>query len=838
VTLVVLFVLVFESYCFAGDCRRISTGNSVGLENGKVKIEFDKATGSLLSLKNLAVSDDYLKEPGDSGNTFRVYLNPTELPPEVTSTFPWNARAMNAEDTLGGDVLDSANCKLMDSSFNKYNGAGELRLVSQDPGSSLEFTLQVRLADNGDALDCTLTVRNGGNKPQELMTAFPYLTGLGLGDDRNTNLAVQMGKHGIPGEPAWIESGGIYGRGPIMQWQAIYEPSVNVGLGLMVMDERLRNKIIRRSPVGGLSVLYFPVDTLKPGQAMTYPTTRLIVHQGNWRHVARQYRRWFSNSFTLRMPPAWYNEIDMYSGWWIPDADAVAESKERVRTGLKVPNKLSLYQPEHPVHPPCSPYGDKPENFTSFEQLPLLYLGHPVELIEWAMYHQGMVNIPSRGQDGTYHFRSDLGGAVAMRKGVQRAHAIGRKVMFYVASISARRDSDLFKGTRMEDWLCMEKPGEMLNIGYPEGVSMCFGYEPWQDHLAQVCKRLIWETGADGVRLDEFGTAFIVCQNPVHNHESPYDGIKWTLELLRKVRRAIDEVNPDAILMTEGSVDFMHFHSDAGGLQMWDCGHEIEAIRVAIPTYRGPGYHPGAIETALNGWAANRTQACRTWLPKASKDQWLPPRPDSYPRDGGPELLWHELRATFRQAQTAGAITDTDPLCPADADWVGRIWQAPDYWVMTGGHMDGSELTGPSQIKLAALPASINSAYEIDAKTLEINQAGLSRSSDGIFVTVSSGFSAVLLPTPNCPPLLRLDTESRGLQAGKVSQIRLRSFGPWAGKSQVNVKIEIPSLTVTPSEVVLPAAVEVMAPKNTLPGKYPLKVSGNCLPLKRWVTVQ
>ncbi len=812
----------------------VQTDNTIGIANSRVRIEFDKKTGALVTLKNLIANDEYLKDSNRSGNAFRVYLNPTELPPKVAAR---HAGALNDENTLGGKRLDSKDCKLMESSFELFDGVGQLRLRSKDLTSSLEFDLWVRLPDQSDAADFTLTVRNGGDEPYELMTAFPYLTGLGLGDDRTTNLAVMMDKHGIPGEPAWVDSGGIYGREVIMQWQSVYEPSINAGLGLIVMDDELRNKMISRSEASSLSVLYFPIDTLNPGEAITYPVTRLMLHQGNWRKVAHQYNQWFSNAFELRMPPRWYNEIDLYAGWWIPDADAVAQSKERVRTGLEVPNEHSLYQPEHPVFPACSPYGDRPENFTSFEQLPFLYLGHPVELVEWAMYHQAMVNIPSREQDATYHLRSDLGGAVAMRKGVEQVHAIGRRVMFYIAAISSRDDSDLYKGTRLEDWLWMDKPGQMLNIGYPQGVSMCPGYEPWQDHLAQVIKRLLWETGADGIRLDEFGK-WAPCYNPAHEHESPYDSIKWTLALLRKIRHAMDEVNPEAILMTEYSQDYLHFYCDAGGLMMFDSGNEIEAIRVAIPTYRGPGYHPGAIETALNGWVPNRTTACRTMLFKPRPGHWLPQRSENYPRDGGPELLWHELRATFRQAQTEGMIADTDPFCPNDEDWVGRIWKAPEYWVMIGGYMDGSEPAVPLKIKLPELPDSIASAYEIDTKTLEKNLVQLTRSSDGIFVTVTRGFGAVLLPMPQCPPLVLVDGEWPVLKVGKTARIALRTFGPWTETNEMKVKIEIPSMTITPSEVFLPAKIDVTVPENALPGKYPLMVTGDCLPFKKWIDIK
>jgi len=86
-----------------------------------------------------------------------------------------------------------------------------------------------------------------------------------------------------------------------MQWQSVYEPSMNEGLGIIVMDSELRSKIIQRFAPSGFQCL-FPVEELKAGESLLsggacYGTP------GNWRKAARSYAQWFNHAFKLRQPP-------------------------------------------------------------------------------------------------------------------------------------------------------------------------------------------------------------------------------------------------------------------------------------------------------------------------------------------------------------------------------------------------------------------------------------------------------------------------------------------------------------------------------------------------------
>jgi hypothetical protein len=374
----------------------------------------------------------------------------------------------------------------------------------------------------------------------------------------------------------------------------------------------------------------------------------------------------------------------------------------------------------------------------------------------------------------------------------------------------------------------------MYDIGYPNGISVCPGYRPWQDHLAATCRRLLAETGADGIRLDELAN-FVPCFNPVHHHASPFDSNSWLRELVHRVRAAMDEVNPQAILNTESPIDFLHESCD-GALQMFQPGHDIDAMRVAIPSYVGFAYHPGAVESGLNGWVGGKSTARRGDWPWTHRG--LKPKPAWYGDGPGPELRWHELRASFREALVEGMVTPDDPETPDAPHWVGRLWRGRNYWVLVGGNLDGSPLERPVRVRLPELPKDVKYAFEFNAATMTRRDAELARTGGDIALTMTSGFGAVLLPLPGCPPLLDLPAAQPVITRGKHIEIPLGFFGPWRNEVPGGpLHVSAPGLQHQ-SRVVAPGTLRITAPADMEPGLYPLTVSGTCLPVKRWLRVE
>ncbi len=649
-------------------CQYLVTERALVLDNGLVSLAFDKDSGVLTSIRNLATSDEYLKDVTAGGNPFRAYVDTSEIPQVLQLAFPWPVQPV--EDAMGGQLVDPRSCRLMEHQFRRNDGAGQLRLVSRHADPELTFELTVQLPDDGVATDFDLVVRNHGTKARRVMVAVPYLTGLALGNSGSSNQGVRLVGFGQSRGAAWENCGDLYGRIWSGQWNVVYDPSANEALGIIAKDRQLQNKVLRRFPGGGMSVFYTDDHALAPGEAIRYPTAQILVYAGDWKQTARRYGAWFSSTFKPRRHARWLDDVDAYSGAWIPQPSAVAEAR-------KSPGVADA--------------------FTSFAQFPRLYLPGTFDLQEWAQYWQGVV-VHNRYDafhhtDGIYDLREDLGGLPAFAEGVARAEQVGRVVGLYIASKTVRNDSRIFSrefaGTRPEDWLLMETPDAKLPAPDKDGQLsfwMCPRYGPWQDHLARLCRDLLRQTGARYVRLDELGEAFVVCHNAKHGHPSPWASTPEMLELLKKVRAAMDEVDPQAALFTEGAADLMQLYCD-GTLAMWGSGNEIAPMRLAHPEFVGFAYGLGQVESALQGYVTAGTDACSMggWWNRHHSSLWGPglvKRPHSYPPEGqgaGPKLRWHELGHSFIEAVRHGDPADADPVGIGQdpQEWAGRICAPP-----------------------------------------------------------------------------------------------------------------------------------------------------------------
>ncbi len=141
-------------------------------------------------------------------------------------------------------------------------------------------------------------------------------------------------------------------------------------------------------------------------------------------------------------------------------------------------------------------------------------------------------------------------------------------------------------------------------------------------------------------------------------------------------------------------------------------------------------------------------------------------------------------------------------------------------------------------MKVPALPEVIRSAYEIDLETLAIRDAQLLRTGEGASVVLTAGLSAVLLPKPDCPPLLQTD-DLPPIGSSRPAELRLTAFAPWRNAaSPMRVTVSVPGLSSQPNRLTLPDTLRLSAPPGAEPGYYPLSVTGKCLPLRRWVRVE
>jgi hypothetical protein len=84
---------------------------------------------------------------------------------------------------------------------------------------------------------------------------------------------------------------------------------------------------------------------------------------------------------------------------------------------------------------------------------------------------------------------------------------------------------------------------------------MCHDVAEYRQWVADTMKRVMRETEADGIRLDEYGHRGWACFSKLHRHTYAEPGVtQWQKEIAetcRLVHQAMDEVKPQSVLTTE-----------------------------------------------------------------------------------------------------------------------------------------------------------------------------------------------------------------------------------------------------------------------------------------------
>lgn len=785
----------------------------IRIENEFILLNFDARTGALITLTNKKTGDNYLKNP-KAGNLFRVYANTHEM--AKLTAGPHNEKN-------GGDIIEPANCMLKNHTIKRTDLATELELNLTGPDQALAIQLTIVLEKGKAYFDCYLKVQNSSSTTSNIYASVPYLSGVALGEKPADNLAVNMWDRGYPGIKAWQQnSGGVYGREVSMQWQCVYEPTLDEGLAFIAMDTAFSNKILTCFPGGGMQALYFDRKELAPGKEARWAAARIAVFNGNWRTAAKLYKAWCAEYLHARPVPTWYkNEVAIRSSAWIPNKEAVEQAKESGQNN----------------------------RFTSFEQLPMLYRGGYADCLEMAMWNEEVNLFPETYgpwmSSGLLDFRSDLGGKNAFEAGVKKVHQYGRKVAMYVAGYGIRTSSPLFKNEDWKNWAIVDNEKGDINFGYRGekeseiyGIFNCVGYKSWQDNIIRVCTMLA-KAGIDEIRLDEIGFPFKPCFNKAHKHSSPYDSHQWTREFLRRIREALDKINPELVISTEFFMDY--FHTYTNGALVMDCsGPELDAMKVAMPRYLAMSYHAGAAEAILTGAIMGKSTAYRqdwAWGHVGTE------KPIGYPSGAGISLPVYELYPAFADAFINANPTEKDPFAPADAKWVGHLWKADKYWIMTGGHEDLTPLpSGEVEVLLSELPASFKYAYAFDMVSLDMKPVKIERSSNKISVRLQQPLSLVFFPAPDCLPL-PLITVLQKPKKGYSLKVEARLFAPWnktvLNKAANNFQLKVPGFISRSRKIKTGTySFEVDIPADTEPNNYLMQAAGDCLLMRNWFTVE
>ena len=484
----------------------------------------------------------------------------------------------------------------------------------RDNISSLEVGLSLCLGTDQE-LSARLYLKNASEETRLVKAAFPLLAGIGWSADfADDYYMFPYGAGAISNHPTKFLSpygGGTGSGGSWMQVMASYSPSAGGGVYIRPNDPSGGYKVLHLTRAGengadpafafqglifnmlngqatagyamleplpkvagtSMAISYMQRE-LQPNQRWILPTSVVGVMNGGWQVAMDAYRRWFESWCHKRPWPG--KLVDKFN----MSGDSFAH----------------LYRTEEGYHTDVNRWGYQPINLPD-------YFSRPPDIIditswwEWdevtEAYMQEMqkeadkaglkfqlwpgrhaeiegkhYNWGNQGAYGLQGYNERWGGLPALRKWINDMKAQDYAVVLYINEGEACLSSNIGK-----------RYGPDWNIMWPEGNyfwpffmwEMCVDNPLWRQHLADTCRRIVAETGSDGVFIDEFGGAARICMNPNHEHtfaERPGDYVVFQgqAEASRLIRKAVDQVDPEAVLLTESTgIDVMWQYLDGCG---------------------------------------------------------------------------------------------------------------------------------------------------------------------------------------------------------------------------------------------------------------------------------
>jgi hypothetical protein len=166
---------------------------------------------------------------------------------------------------------------------------------------------------------------------------------------------------------------------------------------------------------------------------------------------------------------------------------------------------------------------------------------------------------------------------------------------------------------------------------------------------------------------------------------------------------------------------------------------------------------------------------------------------------------------------------------------------------MIGGTLDATPLSGALRVTIPYLPYRITHALEFDVETLDVRETVLGRDrapaqrtvgGSPATVTVHAPLAAVLLPLPDCPPALIPQTPSE-VDVGQTLRIQCNLIATGSrAPATAEATVALPGILPAPMKCLVPGEISIAVPSGTMPGLYPLRVTGPFLPAKRWIRVR
>ena len=448
------------------------------------------------------------------------------------------------------------------------------RAMLREASMGLRAVLDVGIT--GEGLRLGLELENAGAADCEVKVAFPHLAGLALSAAPAADYYFFPWSGLFGDRPAVLRRG--YGdHEALYQVMDLFSPERGAGLYLRLDDAEGWHKVLtlRKTVPGqsswsgdasrvrtrpeftwseslpavegiGMACEYLR-RTRAPGERFTPSAAVLAAHPGDWRVAMRVYADWAHRVWSWRPYPSRLTGAHTMTahGW----AQDTLFRDGAYRTDFIKPMadcvEVMSWWDWSPLGPLGAPMDDLGSRLT------------PAQIARWRPY---FAKDPVSGQlmwnnqPGDYRgYNQGWGGLEAFRKAVATWKSMGPLVTLYTDPFRL----DAFScetGRRFGEAWCVMGPDGTYPMAY-EVTNPCHDLPEVRAWAIETMKRVMIETGADGIRLDEYGHMGWACFNPAHRHTYGELGVsqwnKAVAETTAGIRQAMDEVDPRSVLTTE-----------------------------------------------------------------------------------------------------------------------------------------------------------------------------------------------------------------------------------------------------------------------------------------------
>lgn len=481
---------------------------------------------------------------------------------------------------------------LVEVGDKRYAGSRDFKLTSVKPATG-GFVAQLDLPPTSDSavalrgllsagidasgLRLSFNLTNTGAQPVDVKLAFPHLAGLAVSPQaKDDYYFFPWGGGIITDTPASIRRG--YGdHEALYQVMDLYSPALGGGMSIRADDSEGWHKVVAlRKHISGAQdvnqeTMYMrvkPEYQWKPGSleategtSFAYEYLRrtrpaggsfspapavLTAHAGDWHTAMGDYAKWAHNVWKFRPYPSKLKSVRnmMAAGW----ATGFLYKDGKYRTDFMQPDTNCIELMSWWDWSPLGPFG------TPFDKLDTVL--SPAQIKEWSGY---FVTDPVTGkkmwnnQPGDYDgYNPQFGGLPAFQQAVKTYQSMGALTTLYTDPFRMDLTSKIGLAHGKE-WDVINEQ-DKLSTEY-EVYNPCHDLPEVREWVAQTMGRVMRETGADGIRLDEYGHRGWACYNPAHHHTYAEPGItqwnKAVAETVKLVHAEMDKVKPGLVLTTE-----------------------------------------------------------------------------------------------------------------------------------------------------------------------------------------------------------------------------------------------------------------------------------------------